>query len=82
MVGSLKGIHLAAQVAGYLPACLEEELCLAQLESVIIRYLNAVIAAYLYQAELPYLAERCPRGSPQRMEDGHNQAHLECRLAI
>ena len=70
------GMNLVGQVAGYLPAFLEEELCLVQLQPVITHHRNAEIAAYLFRAELPCLAERCPRGNPQNLEDGHSRVHL------
>lgn len=76
MVGSSKGNHLVYLVAGYLPASLEEELYLVQLYSVSTRCRNPVIAAYLFRVELPSHAERCPQGSPQRLEEGHSQVHL------
>ena len=69
-------MNLVGQVADYLPAFLEEELCLVQLQSVIKNHRIAEIAAYLFLAELPSLAERCPRGSPQKMEGGHSRVHL------
>lgn len=61
MVGSSEGSHLVAPVADYLPACLEEELCLVQ----------------LFRVELPSLAERCPQGTRQSLGDGHSQVHLD-----
>lgn len=65
MVGSSKESHLVDLVADYLLVYLEEELFLVQLSRV----------------ELPFPAERCPLGSPQRMGDGHSQAHLDsCTL--
>ena len=76
MVGSSKGSHLVGLVADCLPACLEEELYLVQLKPVSTGCPNAVIAAYLFQVELPFPAERCRRGSPQRLGDGHTQVHL------
>ena len=76
MVESSKGSHLAGLVAGCLPACLEEELYLVQLDPVSTGCPNALIAAYLFRVELPPRAERCHRGTPQRMGDGHNQVHL------
>lgn len=76
MVGSSKGSHLVGLVAGCLPACLEEELYLVQLQSVSTRCRKAVIAAYLFPVELPFPAERCRRGSPRKLGDGHTQVHL------
>ena len=82
MVGSSKGSHLVGLVVGYLPACLEVELCLVRLQSISTGRQNAVIAAYLFRVELPSLGERYPRGSPQRPGGGHNQAHLQDMLAL
>ena len=76
MVGSSKGSHLVGLVADCLSACLEEELYLVQLEYVSTGCPKAVIAAYLFRVELPSLAERCRRESPQRLGDGHSQVHL------
>lgn len=82
MVGSSKGSHRVGLVADYLPACLEEELYLVQLQAVSTSCRNAVIAAYLFRVELPSRAERCPRGSPQRLGNGHSQEHLKAMSAI
>lgn len=82
MVGSLKGSHLVGLVADYLPVCLEEELCLVQLQFVTRGRRTDVIAAYQCPVGLPCQAERCLRESPQRLGEGRSQVRLKAMSAL